>query len=82
MEKFNETSLPEKQAFCSHLNVEDTTDADYVNVKIVCKDFEVKNLEEYHGLYVQSDILLFADVFENFRVLKYLKLILQIFFIS
>ena len=65
-EKFNETSLPEKEGFYSHLNMEDITDADYAHAKRVCKDFEIKNLGEYHGLYVQSDTLL-ADVFENFR---------------
>ena len=60
-------SLPEKEDFYSHLNVEDITDADYVYTKTVCKDFEIKKLEEYHDLYVQSDTLLLADVFENFR---------------
>ena len=67
MEKFNETSLPEKEDFYSHLNMEDITDADYVYAKKVCKDFWINNLEEYHDLYVQSDTLLLADVFENFR---------------
>ena len=47
--------------------MEDITDADYVYAKTVCKDFEIKKLEEYHDLYVQSDTLLLADVFENFR---------------
>ena len=51
-EKFNETSLPEKEDFYSHLNMEDITDADYAHAKRVCKDFEIKNLEEYHDLYV------------------------------
>ena len=66
-EKFSETSLPEKEDFHSHLNMEDITDADYAHAKRVCKDFEIKNLGEYQDLYVQSDTLLLADLFENFR---------------
>ena len=54
-EKFNETSLPEKEDFYSHLNTEDITDAEYAHAKIICKDFEIKNLGEYLDLYVQSD---------------------------
>ena len=49
-ETFNEASLPEKEDFYSHLNMEDTTDADYVHPKRVCKDFEIKNVGEYHNL--------------------------------
>ena len=41
--------------------------ANYAHTKRACKDFEIKNLREYHNLYVQSDTLLLADVFENFR---------------
>ena len=66
-EKFSETTLPEKVDFYSHLNMEDITDADYAQAKRVCKDFEIKNLGEYHDLYVQSNTLLLADVFENFK---------------
>ena len=46
--------------------MKDITDADYAHRKRVCKDFEIKELGEYRDLYVQSDILLLADLFENF----------------
>ena len=52
MGKLNETSLPWKRDFYSHLNMEDITDADYVSAKSVCKDFEIKNWGEYHDFYV------------------------------
>ena len=62
-EKFNETSLPEKEDFYGHLNMEDITGADYAHAKRVCKDFVIKNLGECHDLYVRSDTLLLVDVF-------------------
>ena len=65
--KFNETSLLQKEDSYSHLNTYDITNADCTHGKRVCKDFEIKNLGEYHDLYVQRDKLLSADVFENFR---------------
>ena len=60
--------MPEKEDLYSHLNVEDITDADYAHTKRVCKDFEIKKLGEYNDFYVQSDILLLVDVFENFKI--------------
>ena len=66
-EKFNETTLPEKEEFYSNLSVEEITDADYMHGKRVCKDFEIKNLGQYYDLYLKSDTLLLADVFENLR---------------
>ena len=51
--KSKETSLPEKEDFYSHLNMENIIDADYAHAKRVCKDFEIKDLGEYHNLYVQ-----------------------------
>ena len=62
-EKLNETSLPEKEDFYYHLNIEDITDTDYGHAKRVCKDFELNNLEEIMILY---DLLLLADAFESF----------------
>ena len=56
-EKFNETTLSEKEEFYCNLYMEDITDADYMHAERVCKDFEIKNLGEYHDLYLKSDTL-------------------------
>ena len=66
-ERFNEILLPNKETFYSNLNMEDITDTDYRHANKVSKEFKLKNLGEHHDLYVQSDTLLLADVFENFR---------------
>ena len=47
--------------------MEDITDADYTHAKRVCKDSKIKYLGEYHDLYVQSNTLLLADVFNYFQ---------------
>ena len=65
-EKFDETSLPDKEAFYSSLNMKDTG-VDYRHAKRVFKNRNNKNLSDYHDLYVENDTLLLADVFENFR---------------
>ena len=49
------------------MNFEEITDVDYMHGKRVYKDFEIKRLGEYHNLYLKSDTILLADVFENFR---------------
>ena len=51
---FNETSLPKKEGFYSNLNMEDTKVSDYNLAERVCKDFELKNLDEYHDLYLKN----------------------------
>ena len=66
-ERFNETSLPNKESFYSNLNMENIDDIDYRHGNNMFKKFKLKNLGEYHDLYVKSDTLLIADVFENFR---------------
>ena len=66
-ERFSETSLPSKEDFYSKLNMEDIGDIDYRHANNVFKGFKLENLGDYHDLYVQSDTLLLADVFNNFR---------------
>ena len=67
LDTFDETVLPNKDAFYNELNLEDITDEDYIHAQKVFKEFKLTNLGEYHDLYVQSNTLLLADVFENFR---------------
>ena len=66
-ERFSEISLPSKEDFYSNLNMEDISDIDYRHANNVFKVFKLENLGDYHDLYVQSDTLLLADVFNNFR---------------
>ena len=66
-EKFDETLLPDEEGFYSNVNMDYITDIDYRHAKRVFKKFNIKNLGDYHDLYVQSETLLLTDVFENFR---------------
>ena len=61
--RFNEISLPPKKSFYSELNLEDISDKDYLHAQKVWDVFQIRNLGEYHDLYVQTDTLLLADVF-------------------
>ena len=66
-ERLNETSLPPQKSFYSELNLEDVSNKDYFLAQKVWDEFETRNLGEYHDLYVQTDTLLLADVYEKFR---------------
>ena len=65
--KIYETSLPNKEYFYSELNNEHIKDEDYAHAQRVWDTFNIKNLDEYHDLFVQFDTELLADVFQNFR---------------
>ena len=83
LEKFNETALPPKKDFYSNLNLQDISDEDYKHAQKVWGVFKIKNLGEYHDLYVQSDTLLPSDIFETFRntCLNIYKLVLHILYL-
>ena len=80
-EKFDETTIPPKEAFYSKLKLEDISDEDYAHVQKVWEVFDIKNCGKYHDLYAQSDALLLAYVFKNFRNICFeiYELILYIF---
>ena len=67
VKRLNETQLPPKEAFYSRLSGEGISDEDYEHAQQVWKEFGMKTLRNYHDLYNKSDVLLLADVFENFR---------------
>ena len=76
-ERSDETSLPDKEAFYSNLNMEDITNVDYRHAErvfngiafkgVALKGPNNKNLGDHHDLHIQNDTSLLADVFENFR---------------
>ena len=66
-EKFNDTKLPPREAFYSKLSGKGITEKDYNHAGDVWNSFKMKTFKEYHELYNITDVLLLADVFENFR---------------
>ena len=65
--KFTESQLPPKKAFYSNLDMPNVGDEDYEHSQKVWHTFNIKNLGEYHDLYLKTDVILLANVFEAFR---------------
>ena len=66
-EKFNDTKLPPREAFYSKLSGRGISEKDYKHAWNVWHTFKMKTFKDYHELYNETDVLLLADVFENFR---------------
>ncbi|XP_021373260.1 uncharacterized protein LOC110463193 [Mizuhopecten yessoensis] len=66
-DRFSEQKLPSKEKFYSSLSRSDVTDADYAHAQSVWEKLNIRDLGQYHDLYLKTDVLLLADVFENFR---------------
>ncbi|XP_061187991.1 uncharacterized protein LOC133196056 [Saccostrea echinata] len=67
--RFQESTLPPQRAFYNDLDGKTVSDKDYVHAQWVWDVFQIKNLGQYHDLYMETDVHLLADVFENFRSL-------------
>ena len=67
LEKLSETKLPPKEEFYSKLNDEHISEEDFYHAIRVWDTLNCKTIKDYHDLYLKSDVLLLADVFENFR---------------
>ena len=75
-ERFNETQLPPIDVFYSNLNMSSISEEDYQHAQRVWKEFGIHNLGNYHDLYLRTDVVLLANVYEAFRdtCLKHYKL--------
>ena len=67
IEKLKDIKPPPQQAFYSKLSGKGINNYNYNHVLNVWKTFKMKTLKEYHEVYNITDVLLLADVFENFR---------------
>ncbi|KAL6416835.1 hypothetical protein ACFW04_013141 [Cataglyphis niger] len=67
IDKLRETRLPPREAFYSSLTCDIVSGSDYERAIKVWERFRVQTLGEYSDLYLKTDVLLLADIFENFR---------------
>ena len=66
-DRFKKTSLPSIERFYSSLNMSGISDSDYEHACSIWQEFRIRNMGEYHDLYLRTDVVLLANVFETFR---------------
>ena len=69
-ERLEEKKLPDQSQFRNSLKQEECSDEDYAHAQKVWQTFNCKTMQDYHDLYLKTDVLILADVFENFRRLS------------
>ena len=67
MDKFRETQLPGREKFYNDLNEEECCQEDYIHAQNVWSVFNMSTLQEYHDLYLKSDVLLLACIIDRYR---------------
>ena len=70
IERFKE-QLPPQKDFYSKLNGAGVSDEDYQYAQMIWANFKISDLGEYHDLYLKTDVMLLADIFEEFRMICY-----------
>ena len=65
--RFNKCKNPLYKNYYSKFNMSNISKEDYVHSQKIWNTFKIQDLGEYHDLYVKTDVLLLADVFENIR---------------
>ena len=65
--RFNETSLPSKDKFYGNLYMSGVGDKEYEHARNVWREFRIRNMGEYLDLYLKTDTVLLANIFESFR---------------
>ena len=66
-DRFEETKLPPKDSFYSALSMSGASETDYEHARKVWREFGINNMEEYYDLYLKTNVILLANVFEAFR---------------
>ena len=67
-DRFEDTELPPIESFYSSLNMSGVSESDYQHAQRVWEEFGIRNIGDYHDLYLRTNVLLLANVFEVLEI--------------